>query len=398
MKEGWEIKTLKEIGKTQTGSTPPMSHKEYYNEDYMPFVKPSEINYDGLGNINYATQMLSKQGAAVGRVFEPYSIFMVCIGASIGKIGISDREISCNQQINILTPTDKYIRKFIYYAMRSPKFTNTVIKEGLSATATLPIINKSKWENLSIFIPPLAEQRKIVDFLDTQFRNIDALKNNAEQQLQAAKDLFQSALASLLTPQNNWETKTLKEIGKTQTGSTPPMSHKEYYNEDYMPFVKPSEINYDGLGNINYATQMLSKQGAAVGRVFEPYSIFMVCIGASIGKIGISDREISCNQQINILTPTDKYIRKFIYYAMRSPKFTNTVIKEGLSATATLPIINKSKWENLSISIPPLTEQQEIADKLDTLSGKVQSLQDNYTQTLTLCNDLKQALLKQIFD
>ncbi len=397
MKEGWEIKTLKEIGKTQTGSTPPMSHKEYYNEDYMPFVKPSEINYDGLGNINYATQMLSKQGAAVGRVFEPYSIFMVCIGASIGKIGISDRAISCNQQINILTPTDKYIRKFIYYAMRSPKFTNTVIKEGLSATATLPIINKSKWENLSIFIPPLAEQRKIVDFLDTQFRNIDALKNNAEQQLQAAKDLFQSALASLLTPQNNWETKTLGEIGNFKRGGSFTKSDFVssgipciHYGQIHMKFGVKTEKNISFLPQSCEAKAKFAEKGDLIIAITSEDNE-----GSCKCTAWMGDEKVAVGGHIAVyhhsLDP------QFVSYYFRSPKFQ----KDKLDFVHGFKVveIKPSDIAKISITYPKTRDEQAyIVKELDTLSGKVQSLQDNYTQTLTLCNDLKQALLKQIFD
>ena len=52
----------------------------------------------------------------------------------------------------------------------------------------------------------------------------------------------------------------------------------------------------------------------------------------------------------------------------------------------------------VTIPIPSLSEQIEIADKLDEISNKVTQLQSNYDNTITLCNDLKQALLKSIFE
>ena len=66
-------------------------------------------------------------------------------------------------------------------------------------------------------------------------------------------------------------------------------------------------------------------------------------------------------------------------------------------ATTGIHNIEFDKFLAIEIPLPPLDKQQGIANKLDDLSQKVQSLQDNYTKTLTLCNDLKQALLKQIF-
>ena len=56
------------------------------------------------------------------------------------------------------------------------------------------------------------------------------------------------------------------------------------------------------------------------------------------------------------------------------------------------------KIKNFSIKYPSLAEQQRIADRLDALSANVKALQSNYTETITLCNDLKQALLKKVFE
>ena len=50
------------------------------------------------------------------------------------------------------------------------------------------------------------------------------------------------------------------------------------------------------------------------------------------------------------------------------------------------------------IKYPSIKEQQSIADRLDALSANVKALQSNYTETITLCNDLKQALLKKVFE
>ena len=323
---------------------------------------------------------------------EEDEILLTCRGATCGNINRSTPKSWINGNAMVVHPiSDNITKDFLMYALKSIDFSKVI------TGAAQPQITRMSLSSLIIPIPPLPEQERIVSLLDDEFAKIDAIKANAEKQLQDAKALFQSALKDYLTPKEGWEEKTLKEIGKTQTGCTPSMSKKEFYNEEYMPFIKPSEINYDGLGGINYNTQMLSKLGAENGRVFQPYSIFMVCIGATISKLGISEREISCNQQINVLTPKDLYHSKFIYYAMLNPTFINLVKKEGTSAQATLPIISKGKWEQLKIKVPQYTDQLQIAEQLDKLSAKIKSLQSNFDTTVTLCNDLKQSILKDIF-
>ena len=323
---------------------------------------------------------------------EEDEILLTCRGATCGNINRSTPKSWINGNAMVVHPIgDNIIKDFLMYALKSIDFSKVI------TGAAQPQITRVSLASVTIPIPPLPEQERIISLLDAEFAKIDAIKANAEKQLKDAKALFQSALKDYLTPKEGWEEKTLKEIGKTQTGCTPSMSKKEFYNEEYMPFIKPSEINYDGLGGINYNTQMLSKLGAENGRIFQPHSIFMVCIGATISKLGISEREISCNQQINVLTPKDLYHSKFIYYAMLNPTFINLVKKEGTSAQATLPIISKGKWEQLKITVPQYTDQLQIAEQLDKISAKIQSLQSNFDTTVTLCNDLKQSILKDIF-
>ena len=154
--EGWEIKKLIELGEVQTGTTPSTKYKKYYG-DYIPFVKPPHFMLDG--SINYEHSGLSKEGLEKARLIKENTILMVCIGATIGKTGITDREVSCNQQINTFTPNSNLEPKYFYYLLSSSIFFNQVIE--LSSQATLPMINKTKWKNIEVMYPKsLPEQKK----------------------------------------------------------------------------------------------------------------------------------------------------------------------------------------------------------------------------------------------
>ena len=244
----------------------------------------------------------------------------------------------------------------------------------------------------------LSEQRAIVARLDSVFAQIDSLKANAEKQLGEARQLFQSALTEAMTPKEGWEEKTLKEVGLTQTGTTPSKNDKSNYG-DYIPFIRPSEIDFDGCGNLDYNSEIkLSEKGIKSGRLFKAGSILMVCIGATISKVGFSIKDVSCNQQINVLTPINGNDYKFIYYAMRNKDFKEKVIKDGTSAQATLPIINKGKWEKLSIFVPPLSTQHSIVAHLDALSSHVRTLEEKLKKMKDECDALKQAILREVFE
>lgn len=263
---------------------------------------------------------------------------------------------------------------------------------------TVPKLNQEKMRSISIPLPPLSEQSRIVTRLDAAFGEIEGLKAKAEAQLREARTLFQAALTQEMKPKQGWEEKKLKEIGTTQTGTTPSKNDKDNYG-DFIPFIRPSEIDYDGCGGLKYDSEIkLSEKGLSNGRLFKAGSILMVCIGATISKVGVTSEDVSCNQQINVLKPKQEYDSKFIYYAMRNEDFKQKVIKEGTSSQATLPIINKGKWENLSLSLPPLPVQQSIVSRLDALSEKVRELEETQKKVIAECDALKQALLREVFE
>ena len=401
-KEGWKYDQLGNICDTLNGLW--KGKKEpFVNVGVIRnanFTKDFTLDFSNIEYLDVEARQYAKRKLQKGDLIVEKS------GGSekqpVGRTVLFDREdgdFSFSNFTSVLRIKDaklispKYLYKFLLFVYLRGD-TRTMQK----ATTGIHNIEFDKFLSIQVPVPPLKEQEEIVAYLDGEFERIEKLKRNAEAALQHTKDLFQSTLKQLLTPKPNWEEKKLKEIGLTQTGTTPSKSDSTNYGNE-IPFIRPSEINIDGCGGIEYDSEIkLSQKGVSVGRLFSTHSILMVCIGATISKVGYTDQPVSCNQQINVLTPKEKYDCKFIYYAMSAPDFKKKVIKEGTSAQATLPIINKGKWEQLSIRIPPLAEQQAIVSRLDTLSEHCRKLEQNYRDTLTLCDDLKQALLREVFE
>lgn len=390
MKEGWEIKKLKDIGETITGNTPSTKDSANFG-DYIPFVKPAHFNLNGT--INSRESGLSEKGLKTSRLIKANSILMVCIGATIGKTGYTDIPVTANQQINALTPSKEFEPRYFYYALNSDIFFKKIIHG--SSQATLPIINKSKWENLTVSFPKsITEQQRIVAILDEAFAAIDKAKENVELNMRNAKELFESELNSIFENKGDgWVEKKLKDVGATITGNTP--STKDTANfGDYIPFVKPAHFNLDGT--INSEESGLSEKGLKFSRLIKANSILMVCIGATIGKTGYTEIPVTSNQQINALTPSKEFEPRYFYYALISESFFKKVIHG--SSQATLPIINKSKWENLTVSFPKeLKQQQKIVEQLDRLSVEIRKLEEGYRKKLEGVEELKKSMLERAF-
>jgi type I restriction enzyme, S subunit len=159
----------------------------------------------------------------------------------------------------------------------------------------------------------------------------------------------------------NWAWVQLRTIGETQTGTTPPSGNPEFFG-DYIPFVKPANLS-DGA--VNFLGEGISKAGIEYSRLIPQWSVLMVCIGGTLGKAAMTDRDVCCNQQINAITPHLTEMSPFTLVALRSSYFQRLAwLKAGIG---TLPIISKGKWEQLPIPVPPLEEQNRIVTKLDEL-------------------------------
>ena len=155
---------------------------------------------------------------------------------------------------------------------------------------------------------------------------------------------------------NNWNWCRLKDIGKTETGTTPSKLHPEYFG-NYIPFLSPANI----FGSkIISETQGLSNIGVQFGRVVPKNSILQVCIGGSIGKCAIVNKPTTFNQQINSITPYFCNV-EFVHIVLQSEYFRLAIIDKA-TGTAT-PIINRGNWETLLFPLPPLKEQQRIIEK-----------------------------------
>lgn len=320
-------------------------------------------------------------------------IAIVKDGSGIGRVSFMPAYSSVIGTLQYILPKQGYNIKYISYCLQSLDLASS--KQG----AAIPHIYFRDYGEFLVNVEEnIDKQQQIVSFLDSEFAKIEALKANAEKQLQAAKDLFQAALKELLTPKEEWEEKKLGEVCNKITDGT----HNSPINTETGDFmyvtaknIKPTGID---LSNITYVTKEIHKE------IYERCNpefgdVLYIKDGATTGiaVINTLKEEFSLLSSVALIKPNRQILSaKYLCYVMNSPMMYNYVRSKMEGAAITRVTLVKIK--GFPIKYPTLSEQQVIADNLDTLSAKVKQLQENYNETITLCNDLKQSLLKKIFE
>ena len=187
--EGWVWATVRSIGEIETGTTPPKSEPKYYGRDF-PFYKPSDLNAGN--NTRKSIDGLSNEGMKHARLLPRGSVLVTCIGATIGKTGLIRSPGASNQQINAIVPSTGIIAEYLYYLCISPDFQTSILENASSTT--LPILNKKKFEQLSLPIPGTAEQKVIVSEIDNRFSVVGQIEATVDRSLKEAERLRQSIL------------------------------------------------------------------------------------------------------------------------------------------------------------------------------------------------------------
>lgn len=398
MKEGWQIKAFSEISHSiddgdwiekkdqsetgirliQTGNIGVGQYRDkaekakFISEDTFKRLKCTEIV---CGDI-----LVSRLPDPVGRACILPSLPYKCITAvDCSIIKLKD---------NVIHPS-----WFVFYTQSQEYFAK--VRKGCSGT-TRDRISRKKLEVITIPVPPLSEQQRIVSLLDAEFAKIDALKANAEKNLQNAKDLFQAALKKELEPKDGWKKDLLSKVAYISRGRSQhrPRNEAILYGGDY-PFIQTGDIRDANGRTITTFNQTYSEIGLQQSKLWKKGTI-CITIAANIGETAILGMDACFPDSVVGIIPNNQIVcTDFLNYCLIKEKDELNEIAHGTAQKN----INVAILEKVLITYPiDITTQQSIVARLDVLNEKCKTLQANYEKTLSLCDDLKQALLRKAFN
>ncbi len=395
MKQGWQIKKLSEICEIYAGQGAPQGDENYCTQG-TPFIKAGNLEALTSGESESNIQQVSEDVAKSHKLvkYKKGSVVFAKSGMSCMKGYIYTLQGDCYVVSHLAILTPKQIESsFLNYCLQVYKPCS------LAKEAAFPSITLKELSLFEIPVPSFSEQQRIVALLDAEFAKIDVLKANAEKNLQNAKDLFQAALKKELEPKEGWKTKRIEEIAEIKGGKRVPKGYKLITERTTHPYIRVSDFNDNGsvdLGDIHYIEDWVYKE---IQRYTISFKDVYISIAGTIGKSGIIPKELegaNLTENACKLVLNQGLYNRYVYYCTINDPFKSQIVK--LTMQAAQPKLALTRLATATISIPSLEDQQSIVARLDTLNEKCKTLQANYEKTLTLCDDLKQSLLRKAFN
>ncbi|HFI0737313.1 TPA: restriction endonuclease subunit S [Streptococcus suis] len=284
--------------------------------------------------------------------------------------------------------------EFILQFIKSPTFIREVnrntegsVREYLFyenfANIKFPFTkNKEEQKKIGTFF------KKLDDTIALHQRKLDLLKEQKKGYLQKMFPKNGAKVPELRFAgfADDWEERKLKELGDIQTGNTPPTSNLDNYSTDGVLWVTPTDIK---MLVISDTAKKLSEVGVTKARIAKAGSILVTSI-ASIGKNTLVTMDAGFNQQINSLTPTPKNDSYFLL--TQSEKWSEKMKKTA--ASATMQIVNKTDFSNISTFVPVHKEEQQ---KIGLFFKQLDNTITLHQRKLDLLKEQKKGYLQKMF-
>ena len=283
--------------------------------------------------------------------------------------------------------------EFMGYLLHNQRFIDYAKIHTEGTVEKLKTLKADTFLKLKITLPPIEEQEKIVEILSTQDKVIELKEKLLEEKKKRKKYLMQQLLTGkkrLSGFSGEWEIKKIGEICNTFSGGTPQRAHPEYYGGS-IPWIKSGELNQE---NIYCTEESITQVGLdnSSAKIVKNGTLLIAMYGATAGTLAFARIDAAINQAILALVP--------------KIEIDNLLLKESIESQIDIavkkltqggqPNFNASIIESLSILLPTMPEQKEIAKFILKINQDISLLQSNLEQEKIKKKALMQLLLTGI--
>lgn len=296
--------------------------------------------------------------------------------------------------VKVLKPKQFFDTKAFYYAFQNVNIPNMGYRRHF------PL-----FDQYAIPLPPITEQQRIVDRIESLFTKLDEAKQKAQDALDSFETrkaaILHKAFTGELTAQwrkehgvgmESWERLKLGEIGTLERGRSQhrPRNDPRLFGGPY-PFIQTGDVASANVYIMEHH-QTLSEFGMEQSRMFSAGTL-CITIAANIGDVAILSYDCCFPDSVVGFSPNSRSISKFIYYMM---SILQKELEDNAPATAQKNI-NLKILNAVEMNIPPVTEQTEIVRILDDLLAKEQQAKEVAEGVLEQIDLIKKSVLARAF-
>ena len=400
--KGWERKKLGEISDIINGGTPDTTVPKFWDGENL-WITPKDMGKLESIYVDDTLRKLTDEGLnnSSAKILPPNSIILSS-RAPIGHLAINTKPISTNQGCKGLVPKKGVDTLFLYYFLSK----SVDLLNSLGTGATFKELSGSKLGTVEIPLPPLPEQQRIVSILDECFSAIERSRNNAEQNLKNAKEVFESYLQGVFggstgspTKRDGWEEKRLGELATFRNGMNFTKSSKgekinivgvkDFQNSFWVPFETLETVTLEG--NLNDLDLLQEGDIIVVRSNGNPQLIGRTLLASEVnGKVSHSGFTIRIRLNTKNIDPI--YLCNYLKISSTRRILVDRGNGVGIKS------LNQGSLSTLIIPYPKtLKEQQTIVLQLDALRAETQKLEAVYQKKLDDLEELKKSVLKRAF-
>ena len=397
--ENWEWQKLGDIGVWQSGATPSRLNKDYYGGD-IPWLKTGDLNDGFIYEIPETITQKALEETSV-RLNPAGSVLIAMYGATIGKVGILTFPATTNQACCACVNYQGIEQMYLFYFLLSHKEEFLLLGGG----GAQPNISKEKIVDTFIPIPPLLEQKRIVNAIEQWFNLIESLetaKDDLQTSIAHAKSkILDLAIHGKLVPQDpddepaiellkrinpkftpcdnahyenmpsNWTTILLGDLCFTINGlwkgKKPPFVNVGVIRN--ANFTKDCKLDYTNIAYLDVEVKQYEKRKLQCGDIIVEKS------GGSdnqpVGRtilFGRKDGDYSFSNFTSVLRIYDGYpaIPEFLNMFLQSIYQTG-VTKRMQTQTTGIHNLIFDQFLAIPVLLPPIAEQSRIIKKVNEL-------------------------------
>ena len=365
--------------------------------DTMPYLSPDYLR-------GVASPELYAMRDTKSIVVDDGEVIVLWDGSNAGEILISKKGVLASTMTMLQFDETQIDKAYFGYSFQNLEY----ILKAKTAGSGIPHADKGVINKLEFYKPTLSEQSAIAAMLSKVDEAIAAVQDSIAAAERLKKSLMQNLLSGRMKPDGTlrkedefyldekfgkvpkgWEVKKVKDFGEVITGKTPPTEKPDVFSdkEHGIMFVTPGDV--DTAKYIEQTERYVSEKGIKFSYTLPQNAVCEICIGSTIGKIGITTKECCTNQQITSVVMNEENDAEYFYYAMSARKDHFKSVA-GINAT---PQINKSEYSKYRILCPKTkAEQIEIAQKLSAIDTEINKKQNK----IALLERLKKSLMQNL--